>query len=366
MKILYITTIGGTMDFFKSFIQYLLNDGHQVDIATNETSSIVADCYREWGCGVYPLSCSRSPLNKGNLAAIREIKALVREQGYDIVHCHTPIAAACTRLACAKARKQGTKVIYTAHGFHFYDGAPRKNWLIFYPIEKLCAHFTDLLVTINGQDYALAQKKLRAKKVCYIPGVGIDVEKFASVQIDRKEKREELGIPEDAFLMLSVGELNQNKNQQIVLRAMARRNDPRDYYIVAGVGDTKEQLLKLATELGIAERVRLLGYRTDVAELYKTADVFVHPSFREGLPVSIMEARAAGLPVVGANIRGNADLINEAFLFAPDDSEGLAEVLAKVGERAETARACGEGVLSLEQMSKDYINEQLMMLYHQV
>ena len=364
MKILYVTTIGGTMVFFQSFIKQLIDQGHTVDIACSQADKI-QPCYLEWGCRVYPLSCSRSPLNKGNLTAIREIKALVREQGYDIVHCHTPIAAACTRLACRKARRQGTKVIYTAHGFHFYTGAPLKNWLIFYPIEKLCAYFTDLLITINKQDYDRAQKKLRAKKICYIPGVGIDVEKFASVQIDRKEKREELGIPENAFLVLSVGELNENKNQSVVIRALAQLNDPNVHYIIAGQGGMKDTLERLAKELGLEKQVQLLGFRRDVAELYQAADVFVHPSFREGLPVSIMEARAAGLPVVCSDIRGNSDLVNGAFRFVPTDYAGLAEVLAKVCDRAETASACGKDVLPLEQMSKDYINEQMIQLYQQ-
>ena len=365
MKILYVTTIGGTMGFFQPYIKQLIDQGHTVDIACSQTEK-VRECYREWGCRIHSLSCSRSPLDKGNLKAIKQIKGLVEENRYDIVHCHTPIAAACTRLACRKARKQGTKVIYTAHGFHFYDGAPLKNWLIFYPIEKLCAHFTDLLITINKQDYARAQKKLRAKKVCYIPGVGIDVEKFASVQIDRKEKREELGIPEDAFVMLSVGELNENKNQSVVIRALAQLNDPNVYYIIAGHGGMKDAMEKLALELGLEKQVHLLGFRRDVAELYQAADVFVHPSFREGLPVSIMEARAAGMPIVCSDIRGNSDLVNEAFRFDPTDPDRLAEILKTVGDRAQTAQACGESVLPLEQMRTDYINAQLMELYTKV
>ena len=152
MKILYVTTIGGTMRFFRSVIKELLDAGHVVDIAANEKTSPVAPCYREWGCTVHQIDPSRSPLNKGNLMAIKQIKKLVTENHYDIVHCHTPVAAMCTRLACRKARKSGTKVFYTAHGFHFYKGAPRKNWLIFYPIEKFCARWTDLLITINKFD----------------------------------------------------------------------------------------------------------------------------------------------------------------------------------------------------------------------
>ena len=163
MKILYVTTIGLTMIFFKGLVKELIDVGHIVDIACNEETHKVPDCYREWGCKVYEIDCSRSPLSNGNIRAIRELKRIVYENHYDIVHCHTPIAGACTRLACKDFRKYGVKVFYTAHGFHFYKGAPIKNWLLFYPIEKLCSRFTDTLITINKEDYSLAKKRMKAE-----------------------------------------------------------------------------------------------------------------------------------------------------------------------------------------------------------
>ena len=280
VKILYITTIGTTMGFFTSYIKDLLAAGHTVDIATNEATSPVRECYSQWGCNIFSISTSRSPFSSGNIKAVGQIKKIVEEGMYDIVHCHTPIAAACTRLACRNLRKKGVKVIYTAHGFHFYTGAPKPNWLIFYPVEKLCGRWTDVLLTINQEDYQRATKSIPAKKVEYVPGVGIAVEKFSGTQIDRAEKRASLGIPEDAFLLCSVGELNANKNHEVVIRAMALLEQQNIHYMVAGVGDRKEHLLQLAQELHLEDRVHLLGYRKDVAELYKTADLFVFPSFR--------------------------------------------------------------------------------------
>lgn len=316
MKILYITTIGGTMRFFTDFIKQLIGNGHTVDIATNTTTSKVADFYSDLGCNIFEISCSRSPINKGTLKAIKEIRKIVEENEYDIVHCHTPIAAMCTRLACKKARKKGTKVFYTAHGFHFYKGASRKNWLMYYPVEKLCAHFTDLLITINKEDYALAQSKLKAKKVVYVPGVGIDLEKFKPYLVSGQEKRKELGIPQDASLLLSVGELNSNKNHETVIRAI---KDLDVYYIIAGRGGLDKQLQFLIEELGVQERVKLLGVRTDVVELYSASDIYIFPSYREGLSASLMEAMACGLPCVVSKIRGNTDLIDEngGVLFNP-------------------------------------------------
>ena len=218
MKILYVTTIGGTMSFFVSLFKKLTEEGHTADVATNENISKVKEVYREMGCKIYNISCSRSPLKLSTIKAIFEISKIVKTSGYDIVHCHTPVAAMCTRLACMGQRKKGLKVIYTAHGFHFFKGAPKKNWLIYYPIEKICSYFTDVLITINKEDYALATKKFRAKKVVYVPGVGIDVDKFKNCDVVKAEKRKEIGIPDDATLFLSVGELNANKNHARRLR----------------------------------------------------------------------------------------------------------------------------------------------------
>ena len=332
MKILYVTTIGGTMNFFVPFIKELHDNGDTVDIATNENASKLPECYREWGCNVYQIDTSRSPLNKGNFKAIKQIKEMVNKNGYDIVHCHTPIAAMCTRIACRKARKNGTKVIYTAHGFHFYKGAPFKNWLIFYSIEKICSYFTDVLITINKEDYALAQKKFKAKKIEYVPGVGIDLDKFCSANVDKLEKRKELGIPDDAKLLLSVGELNKNKNHETVIRAIADLKNV--YYIIAGEGGLKEYLQGVIKECDAENRIALLGYRNDIKELCEAADVFVFPSFREGLSVSVMEAMASGLPVVCSKIRGNTDLIdqNGGMLFNPFSIEDCKNALQNLFE----------------------------------
>lgn len=319
MKILYVTTVGMTMNFFKALVGELIKEGHAVDIACNEDEYKVDDFFRKLGCKVYHIGCVRSPLSKSNLEAVKELKKIVSENHYDIVHCHTPVAGVCTRLACKSFRKNGLKVIYTAHGFHFYKGAPLKNWLVYYLIEKYCSRFTDVLITINQEDYALAKKKMKAKKTEYVPGVGIDVDKFRNTVVDRTAKRKELGIPENAFLLLSVGELNANKNHQIVIRALAQLNDSNIHYMIAGKGDLHDELIDLANRLGVAEQVHLLGYRNDVAELYKTADVYCLPSIREGLNVSVMEAMASGLPVICSCIRGNTDLINEdgGILFDP-------------------------------------------------
>lgn len=363
MKILYVTTVGGTMKFFVPFIQALLADGHTVDIATNEKSRAVAEVYRQWGCEVYQIDTSRSPLNRGNLKAIQQLKKLVEEEKYDIVHCHTPVAAMCTRLACRKARKQGTKVFYTAHGFHFYKGAPLKNWLLYYPVEWVCAYFTDLLITINKEDFALAQRRLKAKAVAYVPGVGIDLEKFNGSTADKAAKRQELGVPENAKLLLSVGELNENKNHETVIRAIA---DTDIHYMIAGQGNAEHRLRALISELNMSDRVKLLGFRKDIGELCAAADAFVFPSYREGLSVALMEAMASGLPVVCSRIRGNTDLVDEngGELFDPHSMEECKTAIGKILSR-DLAKMGKYNAQRVRDFSLERVNEMMEALYTQ-
>lgn len=333
MRVLYVATIGGFMPFFKSFIRELLDNGNEVDIATNMSDYPLPDYYKEWGCGIYQLSCSRSPISKGNFYAIKEIKKIVNDNKYDIVHCHTPIAAACTRIACRKARKNGTYVIYTAHGFHFYSGAPMKNWIIFYPVEKICSKWTDVLITINTEDYNRAKKTFKTNIIEYVPGVGIDVSRFSNDPTDKTDKRIALDLPQSAYVILSVGELNYNKNHQIVIRALSQIKDDNIHYVIAGKGDRHDSLIKLANELGVDKQLHLIGYRSDVSELYKMADIYILPSYREGLNVSVMEAMSSGLPCIISDIRGNKDLIDDdkgGYLLNPDDYHSFAKRIVDI------------------------------------
>lgn len=370
MKILYVTTIGMTMTFFKELIRDLLDQGHTVDIMCNESDFPVPDCYREWGCAVYHHDCARSPLSPGNLKAVSQIRELVRKNQYDAVHCHTPVAAMCTRLACIGARKQGAKVFYTAHGFHFFKGAPLQNWLLYYPVEKICSYFTDVLITINREDYYLAQKKMKAGRIEYVPGVGVDVERFRNTQVDRKQKRAQLGIPEDATLLLSVGELNRNKNQQVIIRALAQLKNPAIHYAVVGIGDQADALRNLAKELGVAKQVHLLGYRQDVAELCHTADIFCFPSQREGLGLAAMEAMSCGLPLLTSNVHGINDYSEDGvtgFKYHPMDYNGFAAGILKILSDDQLRLQMGkQNSVRVEQFAIEKSIEKLYAIYREI
>lgn len=299
-------------------IDMLIEEGYEVSVISNFSSNNDQYNFKEIvfenelkgkGCVVYNIPFARSPLNTDNIKAYNNLENLFKNETFDIIHCHTPVGGILTRLAARKYRKKGLKVIYTAHGFHFYKGSSLINWLLYYPIEKICSYFTDVLITINKEDYELAKKKMKAKRVEYIPGVGVDVEKFRNTLVDRDLKRKELGIPKDSKVLLSVGELNKNKNHEVVLRAFANINDKNTHYMIVGKGELHGYLLNLAKELKVEDRFHLLGYRTDVAELYKISDIFCFPSFREGLSVALMEALSSGCWCVVSNIRGNNDLV---------------------------------------------------------
>lgn len=330
MKILYVTTVGSTMGFFYEHFRMLIKEGCEIELACGNEKPI-NEKIASLGLTLHTICFSRSPLSTANLKAYGQLKKLIENGNYDIVHCHTPNASVITRLVCRKFRKKnGLKVFYTAHGFHFYKGAPKLNWMVYYPVERFCSHFTDKLITINKEDYELAKSKFKANEVYYVPGVGVDLSRFENIQVNRAEKRKEIGVPEDCFLLLSVGELNDNKNHQIIIKALAKLNNPNVHYAIAGVGEKKEFLIELSKKLGISNKVHLLGYRNDIPELNYSADVFCFPSHREGLGLASIEAMACGLPLITSNIHGINDYSEDGitgFKYPPDDVDGFAKAI---------------------------------------
>ena len=334
-KALMLASVAYMIDQFNmQNIQLLLDNGYQVDVACNcKEGNTISDervqsmikRLADKGVPVIHVPIPRNITDvKGIYKSITQVKKMCDENHYNLLHCHSPIGSVVARIAARNARKSGTKVIYTAHGFHFYKGAPKKNWILFYPVEKICSRWTDVLITINKEDYAFAKKHMNAGRVEYVPGVGVDTKKFQLENFDRAAKRQELGIKEDDFFVLSVGELNQNKNQEVIVRAIAKMNNPKIHYFIAGKGEKADYLQELAKQLGV--NLHLLGYRTDIVELLNTADVYAFPSYREGLSVALMEAMAAGLPCVVSKIRGNVDLIENGvggYLSQPSDIEGF-------------------------------------------
>lgn len=247
----------------------------------------------------------RTPFKIRNFRAYRSIKNLLNKENYSLVHCHSPIGGVILRLA---ARKKKIKVIYTAHGFHFYRGASWKAWCMYYPVEKILSYYTDILITLNYEDYENAQSFFM-KKLMYIPGIGIDTEKYQASEDIKEEKRKELTFHTTDTILCSIGELIARKNHKIILQALFKLDNKNIHYMIIGQGRLKQELYDLVKKLKLENQVHFLGYRTDIKELLSISDLYVFPSIQEGLPVALMEAMATGLPIIASNIRGNRDLI---------------------------------------------------------
>ncbi|MBS4209165.1 glycosyltransferase family 4 protein [Bacillus sp. FJAT-50079] len=262
----------------------------------------------------YNIPIQRSPFSRKNIDAYKELKYLIDKNKYEMIHCHTPMGGVITRLAARKARKHETKIIYTAHGFHFCKGAPLVNWFIYYPIERTLARYTDCLITINKEDYSLAiNHHFKANRIEHVHGVGVNTELFKPVSESEKIKlREKYHYHNDAFLLFYAAEFNKNKNQQILIEALAlmKEHVPNIKLLLAGEGSLLEHCKQLAVKLGVENLIDFLGYRNDIVSLLKMSDIAVASSSREGLPVNIMEAMACGLPIVAVDNRGHRELIS--------------------------------------------------------
>jgi len=325
-KALLVATIFSFHNLFeRNNIKILSESGYEIHCASNGSKALGdrGDYGQLDDLDVikHQIDFSRSPLSFSNLRAYKQIKKLINENHFDLIHCNTPIASIITRFAARKARKKGTKVIYTAHGFHFYKGAPLKNWLLYYTAEKICSYLTDALITINTEDYELAKRKMKAKEIIYTPGVGINTNRFTNLNFNKEQKRKEMGISPSDIILLSVGELIPRKNHELIIRSLLKLNNKNVYYYLVGSGKLDKYLKQLTKELNIETNVKFLGYRNDINELCNISDIYCFPSFQEGLPVALMEAMACGLPVVCSNIRGNKDLIQNGlggFLCDPN------------------------------------------------
>lgn len=328
MKLLYVTSLSGRRinGFMRSAILAAKELGIDFTMACNmdgaDKEGYEEDC-KTYGIKAVHVDFARNPLSKKNITAHKQLSEIIRGGGYDVVHCNTPIGGVLGRICAHEA--QIPTVIYQAHGFHFWKGAPAKNWLMYYSVEKALAHWTDILITINQEDYERAKKfHLYKGELILHPGVGVNIANFQDVEVDRSQKRAELGVKPDQTVFITVGELIDRKNHDILIDAMKKLNKSDTVLLIAGAGENMNKLQSKIDSEGLQSTVKLLGYRTDVKELLKASDCFVFSSFQEGLPGALMEAMASGLPCVASNIRGNTDALGDSpFMFAPNDCNQL-------------------------------------------
>lgn len=350
-KVLFVATVVKThmMQFHIPYLQMFQEMGWETSVAARNDYENPEDCRIPYCDVYYDIPFERTPWKSRNWKAYRMLKRIIDEGNFDLIHCHTPVGALIARLAALGARKKGTKVIYTAHGFHFFQGAPLLNWLCFYPVEWVLSFVTDVLITINKEDYARAQKRMHAKRIEYVPGVGIDTDKFRGDHGNRQNKRRELGYREEDFLILTVAEMTRNKNHITILKALSLLREEPEFehmhYLICGRGEVWEELVDSARFLCIADHVHFLGYRTDAPELYRCSDLFAFMPFREGLSVALMEAMGSGMPVVCSRIRGNTDLIDDGVsgVFAENTPQAVADAILSLYRDPERRAALGQG-----------------------
>ena len=285
----------------------------------------------------FKMSYKRSPFSFKTIKGIRELKKIIDSNNYDVVYCHTPVGGAVARIAARKMRTRkmrtkGLKVIYMAHGFHFYRGAPILNWLLYYPIEKALSKYTDAIITINQEDFRNASERLLCKTIFIVNGIGLDLSRFYAPKSSslRAEYRSELGIPQDAVVMIYLAELIENKNQTLLMDALKilRDNGKNVYLLLAGVDHHNGRDMQYAKEIKVDPFVRYLGWRNDIENLYDVSDVCTASSIREGFGINLLEAMASGLPVVATDNRGHTTIIcdgENGYLVPLNDPEAMAD-----------------------------------------
>lgn len=302
--------------FHLPYLKWFKEKGYEVHVATRKESEIPF-------CDVlHDISFERSPFKLTNIKAYFQLKKIMEAHDYKLIHCHTPMGGVLSRLAAISARKRGTKVLYTAHGFHFFRGAPMINWLVYYPVEKWLSRYTDGVITINEEDYGYAKRRgFKSGEVFLTHGVGVDLQKYNPLKVqDRESLRRKYGYKQEDFIIIYVGELIYRKHQDYLFTIVdiLKNRVPHLKLLLAGRGPLLSNYMKKVKAMKLDQYILFLGYRKDIPDLMALADVAVSSSRQEGLPVNVMEAMATCIPLVVSDCRGNRDLVRHGengFVF---------------------------------------------------
>lgn len=372
-KALIVTHVSGFLPQFEmGNVKILKELGYEVHYATNFKNPQYGNDnsrLQKNDLICHQVDFARSPFRVvENIRAYGQMRKLLSRENYDVLHCHTPVGGAIARLASATCSNKHMKVIYTVHGFHFFHGAPLKNWLIYYPVERILARLTDMLITINEEDYKIACRFRLKKngKVKKINGVGIEVDKFRSIIEQRYSSHNNNLHKEITFL--SVGELNSNKNHRLVIEALHRNSNKNHKYIICGDGAARQDLIKLVEKYKLEKQIRLIGYHRDVRAVLQLADVFIMPSIREGLSVALQEAMAAGLPVIATDIRGNHELIEDekgGWLTPSNDIKAMADKILQA-EKADWYSMGKYNLNKIQKYDKKLVTHAMQDIYSEM
>ena len=366
MRILYVATVlSHICQFHLPYLQMLQELGHEIHVAAHDNLEEKNGLRLQYADRHIEIPFRRSPFHPGNLVAYRRLKAHLAQNHYDLIVCNTPVGGILTRLAARRSRKNGTRVIYMAHGFHFYKGASRMNWLLYYPLEKRMARLCDTVITINEEDFQFARRHFPGK-VEHIHGVGVREDRFHPAnEGEQAEMRRREGLSEDDFVILCTGELNKNKNQKTLIAAAALLKDqiPNLKVLLAGNGPMEQSLRSQISENSLQDVVKLLGYRTDLENLVPAVNVVVSCSKREGLPLNIVEAMLSKKPVVASVNRGNAELVEDGvtgYLQHPEDAAAFADRILSLSRDPALAERMGEaGCQKVQEYTVSRVSKEL-------
>lgn len=315
-KVLFVSNHAGFSKFNAPYMEWFHDKGWQVD---NVSPGIEIGYFDNQ----YDLPINRNPFSLMNLRALRQLRKICKINDYDLIHCHTPVGGVLGRLCVSPNSK--TKIIYTAHGFHFFKGAKKLNWLLFYPIEKMLAKRTDAIVTINQEDFDLATRKFNVP-VYKINGVGVNLKRFVPVSMEEKLKiRRENNFSDDAFILVYCAQFIPRKNHLFLInQAIELKKTIQNLMLCfVGTGADESKIKYFCEAKGITDYVRFMGYRTDVQKLYAMSDILVSSSLQEGFGINLVEGMACALPIVCSDVRGHRDILeiaNNNFLFNFDDN----------------------------------------------
>lgn len=367
-KVLFLATVYTHLATFHiPFMRLLEDKGYEVHAAASAAEGRKEEV-EAIGVKCWDIPFARSPYSPKNLRAFQELKRLLEAHHFALVHVHTPVAAFLGRYL-AKATGQGP-VLYTAHGFHFYKGAPLRNWLIYYTAERLAARWTDGLIVMNGEDFDNARRLgfEPDKNLFYVHGVGVDLTHYSPLASPKEYIRLELSLSPTGVVVTCAAEMIPRKNHMLLLNAWkilsARCSDC--YLLLMGTGELLSVLQEKVKEEQIP-RVYFLGYRRDVPQILRESDIVTLTSKHEGLPRCIMEAMAAGKPVVATDVRGSRDLVEHGktgFLVELGDVEGLVSALETLIKNEGLRKSMGKaGLEKIKDYSLDRVLCEMEAIY---
>lgn len=369
MKILFVANIHKHFRAFHIlYIEYLQSQGYEVHVAANDGVTRVDEADKQ-----FDICINRNPFSTANIKAVRELKNIIKKEQYDLIHCHTAMGSVVARLAAKSFRKKGLKVLYTAHGFHFYKGSPKKYWMLYYPMEKYLSRYTDGIITINREDYDLLESRnFKNAHSFLINGVGVRRKNFHPITIDEKLSLRALnGVLKDDFILVYAAEYIHRKNHDFLIESIMslKAKIPNLKMLLAGRGQRFEEIKGLIQQKQLQETVFQLGFRTDIDAIYKLSDVGISTSKQEGLGLNLVEEMMCGLPVVATIDRGHKEVVDHnenGFLYEQNNHQQFQDYIIQLYKDKELRKAMGVAAQEkAEKFEMDNCLSQMAKIYNQ-